>query len=68
MTPEQKAAYVFSQAVDALIHLESAKAANRERENQGYALAYGEDEIAGIHDEYCIDHRSVTALFGETND
>ena len=65
MTPEQKAAYVFSQAVTALCVLESAKAANREREAQGFALAYDESAFASIPDEHGIGHNAVMALFLE---
>lgn len=63
MTPEQKAAYVQAQAVAALATIEGMKAANVERLNQGYALAYDEASFDGVAENYCISHNAVIGLF-----
>ena len=46
----------FNMAVSALIELEAMRAANIEREQNGLSLAYGEDQIRGILDEYGLGY------------
>ena len=65
MTPEQAAAFVYSQAVSALIHLESMKAENESRRSRGEAQAYGEEAFAGLEEQYSIDHNSVISIFNK---
>ena len=67
MTPEQAAAYVYAQAVAALATIEGMKAANRERENQGYALAYDEAAFDTVAEGFCISHNQILATFEEAN-
>lgn len=63
MTPEQLAAYVNAQTAAALIELESFKAANREREMRGYALAWGEDAFMELIEKYGLDGDHIKQLF-----
>ena len=63
MTPEQKVAYVAAQTAAAMIELESMKAANREREMHGYALAWNEDMILSLIEKYGLDGNSIISLF-----
>jgi hypothetical protein len=63
MTPEQKAAYVFAQAVAAHIESLAMIAANTERESQGMALAYDETAFAGLIDRYGLGHNNIVSFF-----
>jgi hypothetical protein len=63
MTPEQQAAYVFSQAVAAMIEAESMKAMNAERVQNGQALAYGEEAFMELIQRYQIGHNDVISYF-----
>lgn len=63
MTPEQKAAYIFSQAVSALAELEAMKAANADRERHGLSQAYPESSFESLPTRYVIDHNTVIELF-----
>jgi hypothetical protein len=65
MTPEQKVAYIQAQAVSALAAIESMKAANTERADQGYAQAYDEKDFINVQTEYLIGHNSVIEFFGD---
>ena len=67
MTPEQASSYVMAQTVCALAEVESMKAANQEREGQGYALAYDEAAFLSIPDKYGIHHNAICALFQDAN-
>jgi len=63
MNEEQKAAYIFSQGVCALIELESMKQANKEREWKGQMIAYGEEAFMELQEKYCIGHNAVIGFF-----
>lgn len=63
MTPEQLAAYVNAQTAAALIELESYKAANREREMCGHALAWGKDAFMDLIAKYGLDGDYIRKLF-----
>lgn len=63
MTDVQKAAYVFAQAVAAMAEIESMKAANWMREDQGKTIAYGEEAFLAVIEEYGIHHNATTGLF-----
>jgi len=63
MTEEQKAAYVFSQSIAALIELEAMTAANAERESKGMSLAYSEYELLSLQSKYGLDHNAVCSVF-----
>jgi len=65
MTPEQSAAYVFAEAVSALSELEAMKAANQEREMQGYSPAYGEEDFRALQDRFVISHNGVMNVFNQ---
>lgn len=69
MTPDQKASYVFAQAVCALARIEYMKAENAQRANQGQSVAYLEafnnvaklwgitsDQILSFFEEPTSDH------------
>lgn len=59
MYQEEKPAYIFAQAVAALCELEGMKAANKEREANGLALAYDEKAFIELQNQYCISHNAV---------
>ena len=63
MNEQQKAAYIFSQSVCALIELEAMKAANKERELRGEMLAYHEEVIMELFSKYSIGHNDVIGYF-----
>ena len=63
MNAEQTAAYIISQAVSALAHIEAMKAANIERLAEGKALAYDEAAFFAVQDTYCIGHNAVISFF-----
>lgn len=63
MNSNEATSYVFAQAICALAEIEAMKAANFEREQQGYALAYGEDAFYNVIEKYCIHHNGVLGLF-----
>jgi len=59
MTPEQKAAYVMSQAASALIEAMGMHACNMQRAACGYSMAYDEGAFLSIIDKYGISHNAV---------
>lgn len=59
------AAFVFSQTACALIEMEAMKAANAERESQGYSLAYDEEAFLALIDRYAIHHNAVLTQLRE---
>jgi len=63
MTDEQKAAFINSQTIAAQIALHSMLAENKDREANGYALAYREESFIGLIYDYGIDPDSVKRLF-----
>lgn len=67
MDKQQTAAFIFSQSVACLCELEAMKAANREREFQGLAPAYGEDQFRGLFDRFTIDYNDVLGYFNRAN-
>lgn len=62
MTPEQSAAFVFSQSVCALAQIEAMKAENVMRSIRGESPAYGEDNFLLITENYGISHNSVVEI------
>lgn len=62
MTPEQQAAFIYATSVAAMIHMQSMIAANQQRESEGKAQAYGEDEFLSLIDNYGI-HQNATIEF-----
>jgi hypothetical protein len=67
MNPAQAAAFVYSQCVCALAEIESMKAANAARSEQGQAPAYGEEAFDRIQDKFTISRNEVLRLFCEAN-
>ena len=65
MEPEQKAAYVVSQSVSALIEAIAMMEENRWCETQGQSLAYGEGRFTDLIDKYAISHNAVLGLFNQ---
>lgn len=63
MTDEQKAAYVFAQAVCAMAEIESMKAANMERDAQGASMAYDEAAFLAVIEKWGIHHNGVLGQF-----
>ena len=63
MTEEQKAAYVFAQAVSALADICGMMAENFQRQAIGSSMAYVEDSFVGVAEKYGITHNQVLSLF-----
>lgn len=63
MTKNEAVAYIQAQSVAALCEIESMKAANTERQDQGYALAYDEEAFLAVIDRYGISHNAVLITF-----
>ena len=63
MTDEQKAAYVFAQAVAALSEVEGMKAENMQREVLGQAMAYRRIDFQGVIEEYGLHNNGLLTLF-----
>ena len=63
MTPAQKAAFINAQAVRMLCEIKLMEAANKERENQGYSQAYGDDAFAGCLSDYNMLQEDQIRLF-----
>jgi hypothetical protein len=63
MTPEQRVAYVAAQTAAALIEMEAMKAANKEREMHGYALAWDEGAFMSLISKYGLDGNTIIKLF-----
>lgn len=59
MSPEQKAAYVFSQAVCALIKAMGMHAENQANLKANGEIVYGEKEFDKIVNDYGIHHNAV---------
>lgn len=63
MNAEQQAAFIFAQAVSALIELEAMKATNAERELKGQAQAWNEEAFMSLQSKYVIAHNDVLAFY-----
>ena len=63
MTPEQQAAYTFSQSVCASIEAAGMIEENKGRLSRGEAIAYSSDEFLHLIDKYGISHNAVLSLF-----
>jgi len=63
MTPEQKAAFIFSCSISAQIEMEGMKAENLFRERQGQSPAYGEDAFFNLIKKHGIEHNSIINFF-----
>ena len=65
MNDEQKASYVFTQAVCALLEMEGMKAENKQRELRGESLAYDHKAFCDLILQYGIGHNSVITIFNK---
>ena len=65
MTPEQKAAFIQAQVVNAYAEIESMKAANWERKDREQWVLYGEPDFMAIQDKYGLSHNAVISFFQE---
>lgn len=63
MTEEQKAAYIYAQAVCALAEIEAMKALNTYREMRGETIAYDEEAFLSVPTKYRIHHNDIVSLF-----
>lgn len=63
MTEEQKAAYVNSQSVCALIEAMGMQAENRHHDLNNDSILYGEEAFNTLASRYGIDNNSVIGLF-----
>jgi len=66
VTRFQNAVLVFSQCISALAEIESMKAANRERQEQGKADAYDEGAFLEINERFCLGWNSVVSILKGT--
>ena len=65
MDREQRIVFVQAQTVCAMAEIEAMKAANREREDQGKALAYDEAAFMSVPDQFLIGHNAVISYLME---
>lgn len=66
MDPFQRAVFLQSQTISALIEMESMKVANEERRSQGYSLAYDEKAFIDVIARHGISHnQALITLRGE---
>jgi hypothetical protein len=65
MTSEQKAAYIFSQAVCALAEIEGMKAGNSHRLSTDGCISYDDEAFFAVAEKYGLGHNSVISLFQE---
>ncbi len=63
MTNEQKAAYVNSQSVCALIEAMGMAAENQQRAHRGESAAYVEGAFTDLIEKYGIYHNAVLTTF-----
>jgi len=52
MTPEQRAAFIMAQTAMLQAELALMQAANKEREMNGYSIAYGEEQFGDLLRKY----------------
>lgn len=62
MTKIQVAAFVMAQATACQCELQAMLIANKERENQGYAPAYGVDAFLELPERFGLHHNVVVDL------
>lgn len=62
MDKAQAAAFIYAQSVCALAEIEAMKAANHERAEQNYALAYNETDFRDVPNRYGISHNAALQL------
>jgi hypothetical protein len=65
MTPEQKASYIFAQAVCAMVEIEAMKAENKYREMRQETIAYDEHSFMAVIEEHGIHHNAILKFFQE---
>lgn len=65
MRSEHKPAFVIARSVAAYAEIEAMKAANKERDRNGYALAYGEEAFIAVIDKYGLGHNSLVSFLSE---
>lgn len=63
MTDEQKAAYINSQCIGALIRMESMKVKNKTNEIVGLAPCYVESDFLCLESEFVIGYNDVLGIF-----
>lgn len=59
MNTDQRIAYINAQVVCAMAEIEGMKAANTERERNGYSLAYGEEAFYAVPEKFGLTHNQV---------
>lgn len=59
MTPEQKAAFIISQAMCAAAEIAAMQAFNQHRLSLGLSVGYDEDAFLALIDKYQLGHNSV---------
>jgi len=65
MTDEQKAAYIFSQSVCALVEALGMMSDNMQRQMQGYSMAYDSIAFQQLLEKYGVHHNAVvSSLYG----
>lgn len=67
MDAAQRIAFVTAQAIAAEIEMVSMRAANAERESNGFSPAYGEKAFIDLIDKYGLSHNAlIVTLTGHT--
>jgi len=65
MDKDQRAAFLNSQSVCAMIEAMGMQADNKQREFKGEAVAYPKEAFDGLQVKYGISHNQATALLME---
>lgn len=65
MSPEENAAYIFSQVSCALIEAMGMEAENKQRELTGYSPAFVYDDFKRLIEEKGIYHNAVIGMINE---
>jgi hypothetical protein len=61
----QKAAYIFSQAVSALVEAIGMHHENQHRYQNGFGPMYGEGAFINLEAKYLLGHNQVLSFFGD---
>lgn len=63
MTPEQKAAFVMTQAACAMAEIAGMQAENQHYVLNGSGILYGKNAFDGVIERYTIGHNAVISFF-----
>ncbi len=64
-TPEEKAAFIISQSVCAMIEAMGMQAENEQHKHFGHSMAYTAEAFVNLQALYGIEHNSVIRLLSQ---